>query len=158
MIQEKFAKRAPKTVNFQEKDKTAEVFCPSSLCYDNLLPNVPNLLSIIFVPVQQSISAGGHVLYCTPHHGTKTPKSALSQVCCGAKSQIAVLVSHFYRLSTLAEETIYDEDTGGGLVKLKKQGIMTRGFCLTVETNEIMEKQKTPNRPGGCVVRAWSQA
>lgn len=145
-------------MNFQEEDKTAEVFCPSSLCHDNLLPNVPNLLSIIFVPIQQSISAGGHVLYCTPHHGTKIPKSALSQVYCGAKSQIAVLVSHFYRLSTPPEETIYDEDTGGGLVKLKKQGIMTRGFCLTVETNEIMEKQKTPNRPGGCVVRAWSQA
>ena len=79
------------------------------------------------------------------HHGTKIPKSALTQVCSGAKSQITMLVTHFCRLSTLAEEIIYGEDTGGGLVKLKGQRIMTGGFCLTVETNEIMEKQKNPN-------------
>lgn len=106
-------------------------------------------LSIAFVPIQQSISAGGHDLYCTPHHGTKVHESALTQVCSETKSQVAMLVSCFCRPSTLAEETICDEDTGGGLVKLEEQGIMTLCFCLTVETNETMEKEKNPNQPGG---------
>lgn len=29
-------------------------------------------------------------------------------------------------------------------MKLKGQGNMTEGFCLTVETSEIMEKQQSP--------------
>lgn len=55
-----------------------------------------------------------------------------------------MLVSCFCRPSTLAEEIICDEDTGGGLVKLEEQGIMTGGFCLAVETNETTEKEKKP--------------
>lgn len=73
-----------------------------------LLPNIPDLLSIILIPVQQSISAGRHVLYCTPDFGIKISESAFTWVCTGAKSQVAPLVSYIHRLSTVAEEIPHD--------------------------------------------------